>query len=72
MQYAAACALGPIGLQCALFRQFNSGWQNNFGGFQFYFYRKLPTTALAMLFAAPFGVAVDMAHRAYYADQTFP
>ena len=26
----------------------------------------------AMLFASPFGVAIEMAQRAYYADKTFP
>jgi hypothetical protein len=28
-----------IGLKVALFRQFNSGWQCNFGGFEHAFYR---------------------------------
>jgi hypothetical protein len=33
MQMAAAGAFFDIGLKVALYRQFNSGWQTNFGGF---------------------------------------
>jgi hypothetical protein len=53
-------------------RQFNSGWQSNFGGFDWSFYRKIPTFFGAFLIASPFGVALDMAQRAYYSDKTFP
>lgn len=61
-----------IGLKLAIFRQFNSGWQSNFGGFDYNLYRKMPTTFAAAVAAAPFGVIGDMALRAYHADKSFP
>ncbi len=61
-----------IGAKVALFRQFNSGWQNHFAGFEFYFYRKIPTVLGAMILSSPFAIAIEMAQRAYYADSTFP
>lgn len=72
MQMAGAVSAFDIGMKVALFRQFNSGWQNNFGSFEFYFYRKIPTTLFAMIFAAPTSVATEMAIRAYNSDKTFP
>jgi hypothetical protein len=56
----------------ALFRTFNSGWCSNFGGFEYNFYRKVPTFFAPFILASPLGVAVDMVSRAYYADRTFP
>lgn len=65
-------AFFDMGLKLAVFRQFNSGWQSNFGGFDYNLYRKIPTTFAAALVSAPFGVIGDMALRAYRADRTFP
>lgn len=61
-----------IAPQIALFRQFNSGWSSNFGGFEISYYRKLPTILAAFVFSSPLGVAVDMVQRAYIADKSFP
>jgi len=55
-----------------LLRQLNSGWSNNFGGFEYNYYRIFPTIMAAALLSSPFGIAVDMASRAYYSDKTFP
>ena len=65
-------AFFDMGLKIAAFRQFNSGWQINFGGFEYSFYRKMPTTFAAFLVTSPFAVAGEMALRAYRADRTFP
>ncbi len=72
MQIGVATGALSIAPQIALTRQFNSGWSCNFGGFEYSYYRKLPTFFAAMAVSSPFGVAVDMATRAYYADKTFP
>ena len=61
-----------MGMKVAVFRQFNSGWQINFGGFESSWYRKLVTIFAAMVASSPFAVAGDMAHRAFIADKTFP
>lgn len=71
-QLAIYGAFFDIGLKIAVFRQFNSGWQSNFGGFEYSYYRKIVTIFGAMLVTSPFGVAGDMALRAYNADRTFP
>ena len=71
-QIAAYGAFFDIGLKLAAFRQFNSGWQINFGGFEYSYYRKLITIFAAMLVTSPFGVAGDMALRAFNADKTYP
>jgi solute carrier family 25 oxoglutarate transporter 11 len=72
MQYAFAVGSFDIAAKVALYRQFNSGWQNNFGGVDYGFHRKIPTTAVAAALASPLAVAVEMAKNAYYADKTFP
>lgn len=72
MQYAVSGAFFDIGLKIAVFRQFNSGWQSNFGSVEWNLYRRIPTTIGAFLVTSPFGVALDMAQRAFRADQTFP
>jgi hypothetical protein len=61
-----------IGLNLALFHQFNSIWQSNFGGFDYNLYRKMPTTFAAAVVAAPFGVLGDMTLWFYNADKKFP
>jgi len=53
-------------------RQNNSGWSANFGGFEYNFYRKVPTFFLSMVASSPFGVIHDMTDRAFQADKTFP
>lgn len=65
-------AFFDIGLKLAVLRQFNSGWQSNFGGFEYSFYRKIPTFYAAFVVTSPFGVIGDMVQRAYVADRTFP
>lgn len=65
-------AFFDMGLKLAVLRQFNSGWQNNFGGFEYNYYRKIPTFFATFLVTSPFGVLGDMALRAYKADGTFP
>ena len=65
-------AFFDMGLKLAVMRQFNSGWQANFGGFEYSFYRKIPTFFGAFLVASPFAVIGEMAQRAYVADSTFP
>ena len=72
MQYAVTGAFLDMGLKLAVMRQLNSGWQSNFGGFDYNFFRKIPTFLMAFMITSPFGVALDMAQRAYYADKTFP
>jgi hypothetical protein len=72
MQLGAATGALSIGSQVAALRQFNSGWSSNFGGVEFSYYRKFPTFLASALVSSPFGVMVDMASRAYYADKTFP
>lgn len=72
MQLGIATGTLSVAPQIALLRQFNSGWSNNFGGFQYNYYRKFPTIMAAALLSSPFGIAIDMASRAYYADKTFP
>lgn len=71
-QLALFGAFFDIGLKLAVYRQFNSGWQANFGGFDYNAYRKIPTTLAAFIVTSPFAVAGDMALRAYHADKTFP
>lgn len=71
-QLALFGAFFDIGLKLAVFRQFNSGWQINFGGFEYSYYRKIVTILGAMVVTSPFAVAGDMALRAYNADKTFP
>ena len=71
-QIALYGAFFDMGMKLALFRQFNSGWQINFGGFEYSFYRKIPTMFASFLVASPFAVAGEMAHRAFVADSTFP
>ena len=71
-QLALFGAFFDIGLKLAAFRQFNSGWQSNFGGFEYSYYRKIPTIFGAFLVTSPFAVAGDMVLRAYHADRTFP
>ena len=61
-----------MGMKLAVFRQFNSGWQINFGGFEYSYYRKFITIGAAAIVTSPFGVAGDMAQRAFNADKTFP
>lgn len=65
-------AVFDIGLKVAAFRQFNSGWQINFGGFEYSYYRKMPTILGAFLVTSPFAVAGEMVRRALEADKTFP
>ena len=50
----------------------NSGWSANFGGFEYSYYRKIPTFLFAMIASSPFGVVYDMTDRAFRADKTFP
>jgi solute carrier family 25 oxoglutarate transporter 11 len=71
-QLALFGAFFDIGLKLAAFRQFNSGWQSNFGGFEYSYYRKIPTIFGSFLVTSPFAVAGDMVLRAYHADRTFP
>lgn len=71
-QYAFAVGSLDIAMKVALYRQFNSGWQNNFGGVDYGYHRKIPTSAVAFALSAPLSVAVEMAKNAYYADKTFP
>lgn len=71
-QLALFGAFFDMGLKLACFRQFNSGWQSNFGGFDYSVYRKFPTYFLCFLVSSPFAVAGDMARRAYLADRSFP
>jgi len=40
-----------------MFRQLNSGWSINFGGFEYSFYRKIPSFILSFALASPFAVA---------------
>jgi hypothetical protein len=72
LQLGATVGVVAIAPQIAMMRQFNSGWSNNFGGFEYNYYRKFPSIIGAAILSSPFGIAVDMAARAYYADQTFP
>ncbi len=72
MQLGATTGALSIASQVALLRQFNSGWSSNFGGFEYSYYRKVPTFLAAAICSSPFGVAIDMASRAYYSDKTFP
>jgi solute carrier family 25 (mitochondrial oxoglutarate transporter), member 11 len=72
MQLGVITGAVSIAPQVAVLRQFNSGWSCNFGGFEYSYYRKIPTFAAAAAVTAPLGIAVDMAKRAYYADKTFP
>lgn len=72
MQLGLTTGALHISSQVALTRQFNSGWSCNFGGFEYSFYRKLPTFLAAFVASSPIGVAIDMASRAYYSDKTFP
>jgi len=67
-----AGAFLDIGTKIALLRQWNSGWSSNFGGFEYSFYRKIPTFLFPMIVSSPFGVAYDMTDRAFKADKTFP
>lgn len=55
-----------------MFRQMNSGWSSNFGGFEYSFYRKIPTFLFPFIVTSPFGVIYDMTDRAFKADKTFP
>lgn len=55
-QIALYGAFFDIGLKCAVFRQFNSGWQTNFGGFEISYYRKMPTILGAFIVTSPFAV----------------
>lgn len=71
-QYALAVGAFDIGAKVALYRSWNSGWQNNFGGVDYGFHRKIPTTAVAAALAAPLSVAIEMTKLAFYADKTFP
>lgn len=71
-QLALFGAFFDMGLKLALFRQFNSGWQSNFGGFDYSIYRKFPTFFACFLVSSPFAVLGDMTRRAYLADRTFP
>ena len=71
-QLALYGAVFDMGLKLAVFRQFNSGWQSNFGGVEYSYYRKIPTIFASFLVTSPFAVAGDMALRAYRADKTFP
>lgn len=71
-QLALFGAFFDMGLKIACFRQFNSGWQYNFGGFEYSYYRRMPTVLTAFLVSSPFAVAGEMALRAYRADRTFP
>lgn len=71
-QYALAAAGLDVGAKVAMYREFNSGWQNNFGGVDYGFHRKIPTTAVAFALSSPFSVAIEMAKNAFYADKTFP
>lgn len=61
-----------ISSQIALLRQFNSGWSANAGGFEYSWYRKVPTILSAALVSSPIGVVMEMVSRAYYSDKTFP
>lgn len=72
MQFGVAQAALLIGPQIGLFRTFNSGWSSNFGGFEWSYYRRIPTTLAAFVLASPLGVGIDMVNRAYYADKSFP
>lgn len=72
MQIGTTTAALSVAPQIALLRQFNSGWSCNFGGFEYSYYRKLPTFFAAFALSAPLSVAIDMASRAYYSDKTFP
>jgi len=72
LQYAVMQGSLDTAVKVALYRQFNNGWQNNFGGFDYGFHRKIPTTAAAALLSAPLSIAVEMAKNAYYADRTYP
>lgn len=65
-------SLFEIAPQVALFRRFNHGWSSNFGGFEYSYYRKLPTVALAFIMSSPLGVIGEMTERAFHADKTFP
>ena len=56
-QLAIYGAFVDIGLKIASFRQFNSGWQANFGGFEYSFYRKVPSILFSFVVASPFAVA---------------
>jgi hypothetical protein len=72
MQLGAATGALSIASQVAVFRQFNSGWSANHGGFEYSYYRKLVTIFATALVTSPAGVLVDMTSRAYYSDKTFP
>lgn len=71
-QLALYGSVFDMGLKLAVFRQFNSGWQSNFGGVEYSYYRKIPTIFASFLVTSPFAVAGEMALRAYRADKTFP
>jgi hypothetical protein len=58
MQHGVLFGALGIAPMVALFRQFNSGWQTNFGGFDYAYYRKIPTTLCAAIFSSPFAVAI--------------
>jgi hypothetical protein len=71
-QIALYSGFFDMGLKIACYRQFNSGWQQNFGGFDYNIFRRVPTVLLSFLVSSPFAVAGEMALRAYRADRTFP
>ena len=56
----------------ALFRYMNSGWSCNFGGFEYNFYRKIPTMLLPFIITSPLSVVYEMVNRAVVSDKTFP
>jgi solute carrier family 25 oxoglutarate transporter 11 len=50
----------------------NSGWSANFGGFEYSYYRKIPTFFIPFVITSPLGVIYDMTDRAFKADKSFP
>lgn len=56
-QIALFGAFFDMGLKIAVYRQFNSGWQSNFGGFDYNLFRKMPTAFAAFVVSSPFAVA---------------
>ena len=72
MQKGVMTGATSIAAQVALTRQFNSGWSANAAGFEYSYYRKIPTFFAAAAVSAPFGIIMDMTQRALDADRTFP